>query len=252
VVVTNPLVADEDRLRTSLLPGLVASLAYNAARRQPDVWLYEVGKVFRQPAPGAELPVEREHVAVALAGCDATEAKAVWDVVVEGLLLDGTRIEAATAPGLHPTRTARILVAGEEVGALGEVDPDVLAAGGIDQRVAWIELDLESLLAAPHGSRAYTPISRFPSSDVDLAFEVDDATPAGDVRETLAGADELVVDVALFDVYRGGQVAGGRRSLAFTIRLQALDRTLTDDEVAEARTRLITAVEAAHPAALRG
>jgi phenylalanyl-tRNA synthetase beta chain len=245
-------VADESRLRTSLLPGLVAAVAYNAARRQPDVQLFEVGKVFRRPPAGAPLPIEREHVAVALAGCDATEARAVWDVLAEGLLLDDAAVRAGTAPGLHPTRTAEVVAGGEVVGVLGEVDPDVLAASGVDQRVAWIEVDLESLLAAPHGMRTHRPISRFPSSDVDLAFEVDEATPAGDVRRTLAGADDLVVGVRLFDVYRGEQVAGGRRSLAFTIRLQALDRTLTDDEVAEVRRRLIDAVTAAHPATLRG
>jgi phenylalanyl-tRNA synthetase beta chain len=245
-------VADESRLRTSLLPGLLSAVAYNAARRQPGVQLFEVGKVFRQPEAGAELPVEREHVAVALAGCEAPEARAVWDVVVEGLLVEDARIEAATAPGLHPTRTARIVVGGTPVGHLGEVDPGVLAASGIDERVAWLEVDLEALLAAPHGAPSHTPISRYPSSDVDLAFEVDDAAPAGDVGATLAAGDPLVVDVRLFDVYRGEQVGAGRRSLAFTVRLQALDRTLTDDEVAQARARLIAAVEAAHPATLRG
>jgi phenylalanyl-tRNA synthetase beta chain len=251
VVVTNPLVADESRLRPSLLPGLLAAVAYNAARRQLGVLLFEVGKVFRVPEPDAPLPVEWEAVAVALAGCDATEARAAWEVLAEGLLLHDVRIEAGSAPGLHPTRTARILVGGEEVGLLGEVDPDVLAAHAIDGRVAWLEVDLERLLAAPHGPRAYAPISRFPSSDVDLAFEVAEAVPAGDVARTLRDGDDLVVDVHLFDVYRGAQVRDGHRSLAFTVRLQADDRTLTDDDVAGARRRLIDAVEGAHGATLR-
>ncbi|MEX2659471.1 MAG: phenylalanine--tRNA ligase subunit beta [Acidimicrobiales bacterium] len=252
VVVANPLVADESLLRPSLLPGLVAAVAYNGARRQPGVQLFEVGKVFRQPPQGAELPREWEAVAVAVAGRDATEAVAAWGVVAEGLLLDGARIEAATAPGLHPTRTARIVVGGETIGLLGEVDPGVLTAHGVEERVAWFEVDLEALLAAPHGSRAYVPISRFPSSDIDLAFEVDEAVPAGDIAGALAAGDDLVVDVRLFDVYRGAQVGEGRRSLAFTVRLQAGDRTLTDEAVTAARRRLIAAVESAHRATLRG
>ena len=252
VVVTNPLVADESRPRTSLLPGLVAALAYNEARRQPDVHLFEVGKVFAQPASGAALPVEREVAAVALAGCDAGEARSVWEVVAEGLLLDDVRITATTAPGLHPTRTAQVAVGGVAVGLLGELDPDVRAANGVTERVAWLELDLEAMLAAPHGSRTYRPVSRFPSADVDLAFEVEEAIPAGDVARTLSSGDDLVVGVRLFDVYRGPQVPPGRRSLAFSVRLQALDRTLTDDEVSAARLRLVEAVTAAHGAVLRG
>ena len=252
VVVANPLVADESLLRTSLLPGLVAALAYNEARRQPGVHLFEVGKVFRRPPTGATLPVERELAAVALAGCDATEARSVWEVVAAGLLLDDVRIEAATAPGLHPTRTARVLVGDVAVAVLGELDPDVRAAHALPDPVAWVEVDLESLLALPHGARPYRPVSRYPSADVDLAFEVDESVPAGEVARTLARADDLVVDVRLFDVYRGEQVPAGRRSLAYTVRLQSDDRTLHDDDVAAARGRLITAVESAHPAALRG
>ena len=251
VVVTNPLVADESRLRPSLLPGLLAAIAHNAGRRQLGVQLFEVGKVFARAEPGAQLPIERELAAVALAGRDANEAVGAWQVLVEGLLLDDVRLVAEPAAGLHPTRSARIEVAGTAVGHLGEVDPDVRVASGIDERVAWLEVDLEVLLALPHGARAYRPVSRFPSSDVDLAFEVPEAVPAGDVARTLREGHDLVVDVRLFDVYRGEQVAAGARSLAFTVRLQAADRTLRDDDVAAARAALVAAVEAGHRARLR-
>ncbi len=251
VVVTNPLVADESRLRPSLLPGLLAATTHNAARRQRSVQLFEVGKVFAQPGPGALLPIEQERLAVALAGSDAREAVDAWQVLVEGLLLDDTRIEAAPAPGLHPTRTARIVVAGTTVGFLGEVDPDVRVAHGIEEQVAYLEVDLEVLLALPHGARPYVPVSRFPSSDIDLAFEVPEAVPAGDVARTLREGDGLVVDVRLFDVYRGEQVASGARSLAFTVRLQAQDRTLRDEDVSTVRATLVDAVERAHQARLR-
>ena len=253
VVVTNPLVADESRLRTSLLPGLVRSLAYNASHRELGVWLFEVGNVFTRPPAGQQLPDEREVVAVALGGGDATDAVSVWHVLAEGLLLRGVRLEAATAPGLHPTRSARLLVGDDPVGFVGEIDPAVLEAASVPERVGWIEVDLRGLLRAPHGPDQMRSISRYPSSDVDLSFEVDDATPAGDLVRTMqqAGVDVLA-EVALFDVYRGPSVAAGRRSLTYRLRLQAADRTLTDEELAAARQRLIDAVEARHPATLRG
>ena len=252
VVVTNPLVADENLLRPSLLPGLLASIAYNESHRQSRASLFEVGKTFRRPPADQQLPDEREMVAVAIAGADAQEAVTAWAAIVEGLLVEDARLETATAPGLHPTRSARIIVDGEPIGWIGEVDPGVLSAWSIVERVAWLEVDLERLLHARHGADQYVPVSRFPSSDVDLAFEVDDDVPAGDVERTLRGASELVVDVRLFDVYRGDQVPAGRRSLAHTVRFQAPDRTLTDAEVATARQALIDAVESAHDATLRG
>jgi phenylalanyl-tRNA synthetase beta chain len=252
VTVTNPLVAEESLLRTSLLPGLVRALAYNASHRQLGVWLWEIGHVFRRPPAGEELPDEREMLAVALAGCEAPEAVKVWRVLAEGLLVASHRLEAGEAPGLHPTRTARVIVDGEALGHVGEVDPSVLEASGVQERVAWLELDLGRLLRLPHGPGQYRPVSRFPSSDLDLSFEVDEAVAAADIQRSLESAPvDVVADVRLLDVYRGSSVGDGRRSLTFRLRLQAHDRTLTDDELAGARTQLIAAVESVHPASLR-
>lgn len=253
VRVTNPLVAEEPLLRTSLLPGVLGALASNEAHRNPGVWLFEIGHTFRRPVAGARLPDEREALAVALGGSDAFDAKAIWDLLVESLLLEGARIEADSPIGLHPTRSAAAVLDGQRVGVLGEADPHVAAAFGVHQRVAWLEVDLDAVLAAPRGGSVYRPVSRYPSSDIDLAFEVDDAVPAADVERALHGAGgDLVASVRLFDVYRGEQVGEGRRSLAFTVRLQAADRTLTDEDVAEVRRRVIEAVESALPALLRG
>ena len=141
----------------------------------------------------------------------------------------------------------------EAIGVVGEVDPDVAIGAGVPERVAWLELDLDRLLAAAGEEAPYRPISRYPSSDVDLAFEVDEGVPAAAVEQALRSADgDLLADVALFDVYRGEPVPAGRRSLAYRIRFQAMDRTLTDAEVAAARARLVDAVESTVPATLRG
>ncbi|MCU1375600.1 MAG: pheT, partial [Actinomycetia bacterium] len=194
VAVSNPLVADESLLRTSLLPGLLRSLAYNASHRELGVWLFEVGNVFRLPPAGQQLPDEREVVSVVLGGGDATDAVSVWNVLVEGLLLRDTRLEATEEPGLHPTRTARIFVDDELAGFVGEVDPAVLEASAIPERVGWLEVDLRTLLQSPHGPDQLVGVSRLPSSDLDLSFEVEEATPAGAVLHTmrLAGVDLLV------------------------------------------------------------
>jgi phenylalanyl-tRNA synthetase beta chain len=259
VTVTNPLDADESVLRPSLRPGLLKAVAYNASHRLPGVRLFEIGKVFGRPRPGEQLPDEREVVAAVVAGADAGAAVESWQVLAGSLGIERPELlqdPAAAVPGLHPTRSARILAGGQPIGTLGEVDEGVLRAFGIAERVAVVELDLDALAAVPHGPGVYRPISRFPSSDVDLAFEVDESVPAAAIEATVveAGAP-LLAGVRLFDVYRGGGEGSGPavgRSLAYRLRFQAPDRTLTDADVAAARRRVIDAVTAAHPATLRG
>jgi phenylalanyl-tRNA synthetase beta chain len=248
----NSLIAEESILRTTLLPGLVQAVATNAARRSLGVHLFEIGHVFLPAPAGQLLPDEREHLGVALAGVEAPEAVRLALTVLDRLGLDGVDVANAERPGLHPTRGAAVLVGGDEVGVAGEVDPGVLSAHGIEERVAWVELDLGRLLAAVPEDEPYRPVSRFPSSDVDLAFEVPVAVSARAVEATLAAASDLVWSVDLFDTYRGAGVVEGARSLAYRVRFVSPEKTLTDAEVGEARQALIDAVTAAHGATLRG
>lgn len=253
VAITNPLAAEESVLRTSLRPGLLKAVAHNAAHRNTGVALFEVGTVFLPPAADSgPLPDEREHLAVVAAGCDATEAVRVLDVLVERLHVDALDLIPERHRGLHPARAATVLVRGVAIGRVGELDPAVGDRFAIAERVAVLEVDLGALLDAPRSSRGYRPVSRYPSSDVDLAFVTPDAQSARALASTLYAASPLVVHVGLFDVYRGDGVEAGHRSLAYRLRLQAPDRTLTDAEVATARRSAIAAVTDAHGATLRG
>ena len=254
ITIANPLVAEQSVLRTSLLPGLVGAIAYNWSHRNHGVRLFEIGHVFNRPDDaGADLPDEREVLGAVLAGLDATDAVRLWRVVAEVLGVEEITVENAEVPGLHPTRAARLLLGDVLIGAVGEVDPGVLDAHDIGERVAYVEVDLTTLLDQPRGDRPYRPFSLYPSSDVDLAFEVDESTPASAVQDAITAAGgELLWSVRLFDVFRGASVADGRRSLAFALRFQAADRTLTEADVANARTAIIDAVQADPGATLRG
>jgi phenylalanyl-tRNA synthetase beta chain len=254
IALHNPMAAEESLLRASLRPGLLKALGYNASHRRSGIGLFEVGHVYRLPVPAtAPLPDEREVVAVAWAGRDALAAVAVWDEVVAALGIEGVQVVAAEPSGLHPTRSAELVApSGTVIGLVGEIDPDVAADHGIAERVAWLEVDLVDLLALPHGERRYRRVSRYPSSDVDLAFAVPDRVSAAAVTGAVrAAAGDLLADLALFDVYRGPGVADGTRSLAYRLRLQAADRTLSDTDVAGVRRACIDAAAAAG-AVLRG
>lgn len=252
VTLSNPLHSEESVLRTSLLPGQLKAIAYNQSHRSDDVRFFEIDHVFL-PAPDDQvLPDEREYLAVALAGAEAPAAVAVLDVLAEALALPNLQLLPAEPAGLHPTRSAEVVIAGRTRGQVGEVDPGVLEAYGVQGRVAWLQLDLGEVLNGPHGNRRYRPVSKFPSSDVDLAFVVGDDVSAAQVEGTLRKAGgSLLVDLALFDVYRGEGLGSGVRSLTYRLRFQAPDRTLTDRELAEVRQACIDLAAAKAGATLR-
>jgi phenylalanyl-tRNA synthetase beta chain len=252
VTLTNPLHAEESVLRTSLLPGQLKAIAYNQSHRSDPVRFFEIDHVFLPAAEGQVLPDEREYLAVALAGEEAPAAVAILDVLDRALALPNLQLTPADLPGLHPTRSAEVVIAGRTRGQVGEVDPGVLAAYGVQGRVAWLQLDLGEVLNGPHGTRRYTPVSKFPSSDVDLAFVLADGVQAAQVEASIRKAGgSLLAGLELFDIYRGEGLETGERSLTYHLRFQAADRTLTDAEVAELRQACIQQVANKTGATLR-
>ncbi|MGO9335132.1 MAG: phenylalanine--tRNA ligase subunit beta [Acidimicrobiales bacterium] len=259
VPLLNPMVAEESVLRGGLLPGLLGAARHNVGHRHPWLRLFEIGDVFALPGeregPAPELPDEWELIGLLLADVDddAGAAANAWRVIADALRLEGAELRPASKPGLHPARTAEIVAGDTVLGFVGEVDPETLQAYDLPYpRAGWLELDLEKLAAAPRRPLVARPVSRFPSSDVDLAFVVADSVPAAAIEATLRrAAGDLCESVELFDVYRGTGVNEGSRSVAYRLRFCALDRTLTDAEVAELRTQCIDAVESQHRATLR-
>jgi phenylalanyl-tRNA synthetase beta chain len=265
VQVANPLRAEESVLRPTLLAGLVSVAAHNAARGHPDLAVFELGRVFLAPETRGSLPTERESAAGVLVGTvrrtplEADRAVDVYDAVdavravLDALGTADVRLESAAVPGFDPGAAARVLAGGIEVGVVGALATDALAAGAVPGPAVGFELDLDTLGEVPRRDRQFRTPSAYPPSAIDLAFVVDDAVLAADVVATLrAAAGDLVEAVRCFDEFRSEQFGPGRRSLAFALRLRAPDRTLTDAEVLDLRTRCIAAVAAAHGAELRG
>lgn len=292
VRVENPLVAEESVMRMALLPGLLKAVAHNANHRRLDAALFEIGHVFTRPpgvhrvTQGPQRPVEAERVAVAISQADAMAASRVYLALLDAFAIEEGRLDSTTTDigaeeavesvvlahepsaigagggsagwvpttaGLHPTRSAVAMVGDLELGVVGEVDPDVLAQFGISTRVAYLELDLELMLTrAGRRVREMAPVSKFPSSDVDLAFVVPNDVPADAIMSTLrVAASDLLSEVTLFDIYRGPGVPEGTRSLTFGLRFNSHDHTLTDEEVGQARKECIDLVESAHGVSLR-
>lgn len=239
VRLVNPLVVGDDVLRTSLRPGLLKAVAFNESHRRVGVSLFEIGHVY--PPSDGELPAEFEALCVVLAGAEAPRAVAVWRELASAMGW-GARLDQSNVPaGLHPTRSATLSAGRDVVGAVGEIHPDVLDAFGVNERVAILELNLSVLLAAEPKVAQWKATSRFPSSDIDLAFTVPSSVTAEKIEKALRqSAGSLLVSLELFDVYRA-DVAAESRSLAFRLRLQASDRTLNDSDIAAVRDKCVAA-----------
>jgi phenylalanyl-tRNA synthetase beta chain len=283
VLVRNPLSEEEPALRTTLLPGLLATLARNLSRGRRDVALFEHGAVFpggvRAPAPlpgvdgrpddetlaallGA-VPVQPWHVAVALTGSREPRGwwgpgrPATWADAVQAarLVAAASGVELTVRAGekapWHPGRCAELLVGDHVVGHAGELHPRVCSALELPARTSVMELDLDALPGAP--VPVGPPVSGFPPVLLDLALVVRDDVPAAEVAEALReGAGELLEDLRLFDVYTGAPVPAGSRSLAYALTLRAPDRTLTGEEATAVRNAVVATAAERTGAQLRG
>lgn len=246
----NPLVAEESVLRTSLRHGMLRAIAYNQSHRNNNISLFEIGHVY--PQGSQQLPDEYEALCVMVANADARVAIDIWSQLSAGLGVGAQLNQDKPPAGFHATRSAELNRGRLPIGAVGEIDPTVLANYNIAGRVACVELNLSILLADEPKIRIAQVVSKFPSSDFDLAFATPQSIAAAVLTKALRQAGGvLVVDLSLFDIYRGAGVAPNSRSLAYRFRLQATDRTLTDSEVAGVRTKCIAAA-AKLGATLRG
>ncbi|MDR1265003.1 MAG: phenylalanine--tRNA ligase subunit beta [Propionibacteriaceae bacterium] len=267
VGLANPLADTAPYLRTTLLPGLFAAVARNRSRGLDDLALYEQGAVFLGPAgPAPVPPVDRRPSADQLAAIDAalprqprhlacvvtgdwsgpgwsspalaagwTQAVGFAQLAARTVGLELAR-RADQRPPWHPGRCARLLAGESVVGWAGELHPTVVSAFGLPEGAAAAELDLDALIAALPGPGQLPGLSSFPVVKQDVALMVDAAVPQGEVVQALRqGGGDLLESLALFDVYSGPPVPPGQKSLAFALRFRAPDRTLTEDEAAQAR-----------------
>jgi phenylalanyl-tRNA synthetase beta chain len=260
VPVANPPSADQPLLRRSLVPNLLQALVRTLARGARGVVLFEIGHVFH---PGDPVD-ERELVAMVLTGPaepspfgdahvrDLFDAKGALEVLLGGLGIADVALRPLEGPTLHPGRSATVMVGDARAGILGELHPRAAERLGLPQRVALFELDVAVLSAHAARTTAYREIPRFPPVRRDLAFTLDAATPAGQVRAAIVGSGgELLGSAILFDVHEGDPLPAGKKSLAFSLELRAPDRTLTDAEAAGVVERIAARLREAFGAELR-
>jgi phenylalanyl-tRNA synthetase beta chain len=248
VRIENPLSEAHSILRPSILISLLDAARQNTARGMPELALFESGTVYR----GADQLADEHHALGILVTADVFAAKGLLEAVLDTLRVDW-QVEPAQWPYLHPGRSAAVVAGGERLGWVGEVHPLVARAWEIERTVAAFAIDLGKVAAAAPEVTTYTDVTSFPALRQDLAVVVAADVPAARVLETVrrAGGD-LLAQTGVFDVYTGEQVGEGRVSLALHLEFRAPDRTLTDEDVAPVRDRIVAALQEELGGELRG
>ncbi|HDC5171592.1 TPA: phenylalanine--tRNA ligase subunit beta [Staphylococcus aureus] len=240
-------------LRQSLLPHLIEAASYNVARKNKDVKLFEIGNVFFANGEG-ELPDQVEYLSGILTGdyvvnqwqgkketVDFYLAKGVVDRVSEKLNLEFS-YRRADIDGLHPGRTAEILLENKVVGFIGELHP-TLAADNDLKRTYVFELNFDALMSVSVGYINYQPIPRFPGMSRDIALEVDQNIPAADLLSTIhAHGGNILKDTLVFDVYQGEHLEKGKKSIAIRLNYLDTEETLTDERVSKVQAEIEAAL----------
>ena len=259
----NPMNAEQDRLRNTLRPGLLRTLARNRSAQRDAVQLFQLGKVWH-PRPG-ELPDEPVMLALAMSGATAAsvhgeasrpldffDAKGALERIAEGI---GAQFEVRAHDGTDTDfvagQSADLSIGGQAVGRLGLVAPALVERFNLDSRTWLIDLAVAPLAeAAAEADRAAATLSPFPPAVEDLALIVDADQPAGEIAAAISD-QPLVESATLFDVYEGDPVPPGRKSLAWRVVYRAPDRTLQERDVGRARNGIVRRLERQFRAQLR-
>ncbi len=261
----NPLSEDAVVMRSSLVPGLLTVMKRNANFRNDNLKLYEIGRTFT-PINGADLPQEDLKLSFLAVGSrnpflwnlpkdeliDFYDAKGALETLLEGFdILDVEYVPSEKA-FLHPGKSADVWVNDRNIGYLGELSPINARRHELDQAVYICEVMLEPIFAKAHGERVFRAIPRYPYIERDLSIIVEEKVSGAMIKRLIShlGRD-IISSVNLFDLYRGESIPKGRQSMAFRIRYQSENRTLTDEEVQEIHSHILEALSTQFGASTR-
>lgn len=266
VKLLNPLSEELAALRPSLLASMLPALAHNLNRKQKNLRFFEIGNTFSRKN-GDEKIHETTSIGVVLCGhrdpetwgikaieADFFDLKGILETLLAQIGLTSCTFQAGRESGIYTQGAEVYAPGGRRLGNLGKLQRNLLERFDIDRPVFGFELDVNELFAITGASPGtqFRPFSAFPSVERDLAFVVDTSVEAAKLAAVIQkAAGELLCQVSLFDVYQGEQVGPGKKSLAFSLQFQSMERTLKDSEVDRIIERIIQAAKTECHATLR-
>ncbi len=251
--ILNPLGEDTSIMRTTILPSMLEILSRNYNFRNKSARLYELGRTYFKREDG--LAHEPKVLALGAYGedMDFFTFKGAVETILTGLrIFDATFTACTDNPSYHPGRCAKVYSAGRLLGVFGQIHPLVAANYGVDCELYAAELCFEALHACKGTDPVYQPLPRFPAVTRDIAVVCDAAIPVGDLEECIRrGAQGLLKEVTLFDVYTGTGIAPGKKSVAFNLTLRSDERSLTAEEADADVKNILALLEKEYGAVLR-
>lgn len=254
VKIRNPLGEDTSIMRTTTLASMMKSLSYNANRKNEDVSLFEISKVYI-PTMAGELPQEPEKLSIGMYGknVDFFVIKGVLEAAFDAVSICGITWKQLTdCPSLHPGRAAALYAGDTKIGIVGEVHPAVLKRFDVDVPCYLAEVDIMGLFGCVNNNIKYKALPKFPAAERDIAVLVDKNVAVGDLEATMVKAGGAILEsIRLFDVYEGDRIPENKKSVAFAIAFRAPDRSLSGDEVNKVFNKIVKDLEYKNGAQLR-
>lgn len=257
IKIKNPLGENYSLMRTEMMPTVLQSMATNYNKKNRDVNLFEIGKVYRDEYNNIEkneLPVETEQIAFAVYGTNADFyiVKGIIENILEISNISRYQLEREHTKNLHPGRTAKILIGKDPIAIFGEVHPQILDNYGIGETTYYAVLDLEKFAKYGRNNKKYTPIPKYPAVERDIAIVVDEDIEVGQIESAISKKAKNILETAkLFDVYRSEKLGENKKSVAYELIFRANDRTLTDAEIKNTMEAIVKELETSLNAELR-
>lgn len=253
VKIINPLGEQQSLMRTTMAAGMLKSLAVNLNRKNDNVGLFEVGRVYI-PEEGKDLPNEKIILSIGLIGEDADfyKLKGIIETICSEQRTGDRHYIADGDIFYHPFRKATIKIKGKVIGEMGEIHPEVTASFGINGKVLFAEIDLKQLYANIDTYRRFKELPKYPAVERDIALIVDKELEVGPILDTIKKASgKLLERMELFDVYEGVGVGIGKKSIAVKLVLRAEDRTLKEEEISAVIEKVLKKTRGEFAAELR-
>ncbi|MCD7891787.1 MAG: phenylalanine--tRNA ligase subunit beta [Ruminococcus sp.] len=252
VTITNPLGEDTSVMRTTTIPSMLEVLSFNYNNRNEKACLFEIGKEYI-PVDGQELPDEPQRLTLGMyGGVDFYDLKGIVEAALAEMGING--VEYVRTDGscpfdekscMHPGRSAVILKDCTPLGIMGEIHPDVQENYGIGTKVYIAKLNVPEMMISSETEITYRPLPKFPATTRDLSLICDDSVPVAELEKAIKGSvGKILEKVTLFDVYKGKQIADGKKSVSYSLTMRSHDGTLTDEQADNAVKKALKALSA--------
>ncbi len=263
--ILNPLTEDFSIMRTTLIPGLIETASYNLSRKNSNLKLFELRKVFL-PQEGERLPKEVKYLAGLVMGFDRDlhwafvprpvdfyDIKGCVEDLLDALMIKEIKFDPCHhVPYLHPGKASQITIGSEVLGVLGEVHPEVLSHYEVHGRAYLFEIDFSKIVKYAKEGKRFQPLPKFPAIHRDLSIIVDQSLEAEKIIRVIQTLPQsLIEEITLFDIYQGPPIPEGKKGISYRIRYRADDRTLTDEEVNRYHEKILSRLKDVLPIELR-